>query len=143
VNLNLAVCAFDENEACTQLRFNPAEDSLAMLSFQKLHVYQRSIEFLSVVVKIASETPRGHAPVLDQLKRAAMSIPLNIAEACGRSGTADAARTYAIARGSAMECAAVLDVLLRLGVLESNAHEHGVALLESLVAMLTKMCRPA
>jgi four helix bundle protein len=40
-----------------------------------------------------------------------MSIPLNIAEAEGRTGDADKARTYAIARGSAMECAAILDVL--------------------------------
>jgi hypothetical protein len=55
------------------------------------------------------------AELRDQLRRAALSVPLNIAEAAGRSSQPDAARHYAIARGSTMECAAVLDVVLALG----------------------------
>ena len=112
----------------------------AMLSFQKLDVYRRSVEFLALSTGIARDTPRGHAALLDQLRRAATSITLNIAEAAGRTGRADAARTYAIARGSAMECAAVLDALSVLGVLEAAAHENGDALLERIVAMLTRLC---
>ena len=83
-----------------------------MLSFQKLDVYQRAIDFLALTADIAADVPRGNAALLDQLRRAATSIPLNIAEVAGRTGEADAARTYAIARGSAMECAAALDALL-------------------------------
>ncbi|HUC07152.1 MAG TPA: four helix bundle protein, partial [Solirubrobacterales bacterium] len=55
----------------------------------------------------------------DQLRRAALSIPLNIAEASGRTGKAEAARTYAIARGSAMECAAVMDALKLLKLVDT------------------------
>ncbi|MCI0572553.1 MAG: four helix bundle protein [Myxococcaceae bacterium] len=112
-----------------------------MLSFQKLDVYQRAIEFLALTAEASAEIPRGHGALLDQLRRAATSISLNIAEAAGRTGTADAAQRYAIARGSAMECAAVLDALRVLGLVEPRAHERGCELLGRIVAMLTKLCR--
>ena len=70
-----------------------------------------------------------------------MSLPLNIAEAQGRTGAADRARTYAIARGSAMACAAVLDVCLALGLLDEASHQQGATVLERVVAMLTRLCR--
>ena len=112
-----------------------------MLSFQKLDVYQRAVEFLALTAEVVPDVPRGHGPLVDQLRRAATSIPLNIAEAAGRTGKADAARGYAIARGSAMECAAILDALAVLKLIDRGSHERGVALLERIVAMLTKLCR--
>ena len=112
-----------------------------MLSFQRLDVYQRAIDLLALTAEVAAEVPRGHAALLDQLRRAATSIPLNIAEAAGRTGEADAARTYAIARGSAMESAAVLDTLLVLKVVDAKTHERALELLARIVAMLTKLCR--
>ena len=112
-----------------------------MLSFQRLDVYQRSIGFLALSADVHAQVPRGNAALLDQLRRAASSIPLNIAEAAGRTGKADAARGYAIARGSAMECAAILDTLLVLKVVEPNIHQRGCELLERIVAMLTRLCR--
>ena len=89
----------------------------------------------------AEQIPRGNATWLDQLRRAASSISLNIAEAAGRTGQADAARTYAIARGSAMECAAVLDALLVLKVIDASTKQRGDELLERIVGMLTRLCR--
>jgi four helix bundle protein len=63
----------------------------------------------------------------------------NIAEGAGRWSEADSAKHYKIARGEAMECAASLDVMtLRRGV-AAQRYEHGIGLLESVVAMLTKM----
>ncbi len=112
-----------------------------MLSFQKLDVYRRSIEFLAITAEVATSAPRGNSALLDQLRRAASSVPLNIAEASGRTGMADAARVYAIARGSAMECAAALDALQVLGVIESKTYGRGSELLERVVAMLTKLSR--
>jgi len=76
----------------------------------------------------------------DQLRRAALSIPLNIAEASGRTGKAEAARTYAIARGSAMECAAVMDALKLLKLVDTARYQRGLELLARVVAMLTKLC---
>jgi four helix bundle protein len=83
-----------------------------VLSHEKLDVYQRAIEFLAAALRIAESLPRGQAPLADQFRRAAMSIPLNIAEGSGRSaGSADRNRFRGIARGSAMECGAILDVV--------------------------------
>jgi four helix bundle protein len=112
-----------------------------VLSFQRLDVYQRSIEFAVLAVDIAATLPRGHAGLSDQLRRAAFSVTLNIAEGAGRASRPDAARHFAIARGSAMECAAVLDIAKVMGVLEMKPYERGVMLLEGVVAMLTKLCR--
>jgi four helix bundle protein len=113
-----------------------------MLSFQRLDVYRCAVDFLALAFEITKPSPRGgHGPVLDQLRRAATSIPLNIAEGSGRMGASDAARCYAIARGSAMECAAILDAMLALGLIELTVHERGNELLERVVAMLTKLSR--
>ena len=64
-------------------------DELPRLSHEKLEVYQKSIQFLAVSVKIAPTLPRGYGELTDQLKRASLSLPLNIAEASGRTGSSD------------------------------------------------------
>ena len=85
-------------------------------AFERLDVYQRAIEFLAVAARIIPDVPSGNASLTDQLRRAALSVPVNVAEGVGRSSDADRRRHYAIARGSAMECAAILDAcrVLRL-----------------------------
>ena len=119
---------------------NTAADILGMLSFQRLEVYQRSIEFFAHVLEIIAELPsKGHADIADQLRRAAQSQPLNIAEGAGRTSRPDVAKHYTIARGSAMECAAVLDVMKTQSTIKSHRYDRGIDLLTSIVAMLTKM----
>ena len=51
-----------------------------MLHFQKLDVYQRAIELLTVANRIRGRLPKGNADLADQLQRASQSIPQNIAE---------------------------------------------------------------
>lgn len=110
-----------------------------MLSFQRLDVYQRAIEFLALAIDIVEKLPRGHAERADQLVRAAESVVRNIAEGAGRWSGADSAKHYKIARGEAMECAASLDVLKLRKLVASSDYEQGIRLLEAVVAMLTKM----
>ena len=100
-----------------------------------------SIRFVGFAVEVAASLPKGHAALADQLRRAAWSVPLNIAEAAGRGSRADAARHYAIARGSAMEAAAVLDVIRCLGALDEDRQRQSLDLLARIVGMLTKLCR--
>jgi four helix bundle protein len=69
-----------------------------------------SIEFAALAADLVQRLPRGHSPIADPLSRAACSIPRNIAEGYGKRSEADRCRSYDIARGSAHECAAVLDV---------------------------------
>ena len=110
-----------------------------MLSFQRLDVYRRAIEFLALVGDIAGELPKGRAERSDQLVRAAESVVRNIAEGAGRWSEADSAKHYEIARGEAMECAASLDVMKLRKVVAPERYEYGIRLLESVVAMRTKM----
>jgi four helix bundle protein len=78
---------------------------------EKLDVYQEAIAFCGWVGAFLVNIP-SKAAAKDQLDRASTSIPLNIAEGNGKFSTADRARFLEIARGSALECAACLDVLL-------------------------------
>ena len=110
-----------------------------MLSFQRLDVYQRAIEFLALVYDIVKDLPQGNADRADQLTRSAESVVRNIAEGAGRWSEADSANRYKIARGEAMECAASLDVMKLRKLITEHRYEGGLRLLEGVVAMLTKM----
>lgn len=122
----------------SQLRLGRA-DSVAMLSFQRLDVYQRSIQFLAFASELVEQLPRGNSERADQLIRAAEAVPRNIAEGAGRWSKVDMSKHYKIARGEAMECAASLDVLKVRRLIEQPRYERGIELLAAVVAMLTKM----
>jgi four helix bundle protein len=121
-----------------------------MFGFQKLDVYRCATEFLSLSAPLADRTPRGYHALADQLRRAALSIPLNIAEGSGKFER-DAKRFYAIARGSALECAAIIDAIEMVAkgtvmgreaeVGREQEFERGRELLDRVVAMLTVMVR--
>ena len=113
---------------------------LPQLSHEKLEVYQKSIQFLTLSAKAIAAMPRGHSELSDQLKRAALSVPLNIAEASGRTGSLDNAKHFAIARGSALECGAILDALHALQILDPKIFADGKRLLVAEVSMLSKLC---
>ena len=78
---------------------------------EKLVAYQLSIEFVAWVTDRLENIPKSLA-VHDQLDRASTSIPLNIAEGNGKFTAPDRCRYFDNARGSALECAACLDVLV-------------------------------
>jgi four helix bundle protein len=52
--------------------------------------------------------PQRHAALAAELRRASLSMPLNIAQGSGRTTGPDQRRFYAMARGSAMECVAIM-----------------------------------
>ena len=103
-------------------------------TLHRLDAYRLALEFRGHVVRWL---PLRRAELSDQLDRASISIVLNIAEGVGRTSPRDQARTFAIARGSAIECLAVLDLL----VLESQSIETQPArnALVRVVAMLTRL----
>ena len=70
-----------------------------------------------------------------------MSVPLNIAEAVGKTSEADRNNRYAIARGEAMECGAIIDVVSLLNVISDPELADAKLLLIRTVGMLSKMCR--
>ena len=76
---------------------------LPSVNFRKLNVYQTAVRFLPLAAAIADSLPPRYAAMAEQLRRASLSIPLNIAEGSGKSSGPDQRRFYTIARGSAME----------------------------------------
>jgi four helix bundle protein len=78
---------------------------------EKLDVYREAINFCAWIGKFLGAISTK-AAAKDQLDRASTSIPLNIAEGNGKFSPNDRARFFEIGRGSALECAAALDVLV-------------------------------
>lgn len=110
-----------------------------MLSFQRLDVYKRAIDFLAYTYELVESLPSGNSARAEQLTNSAESVVRNIAEGAGRWSKLDMAKHYKIARGEAMESAASLDVLRLRGAMEVPRYDRGVALLVAIVSMLTKM----
>lgn len=81
-----------------------------LFDHEKLRVYQTAITFVAWAEPILERLPKS-AAVRDHLDRAGTSIPLNIAEGNGKFTAPDRCRFFDIARGSALEAAACLDVL--------------------------------
>ncbi len=120
----------------------PAADIRDVLSFKKLDVYQCSIQLLALtaeVLDVLGQT-KGNAVIADQLKRAALSVPLNIGEGAGKSTPADQTNHYVIARGSAMECGAIYDAALVMKLVDEATATRAEDLITRIVGMLTKMC---
>ena len=99
---------------------------------------RRSLEFIEFVKQISNSNKIN---VQDQLDRASTSIPLNIAEGTGKYTSKDKCRYYDIARGSALECAACLDVLIRKEMVTKENCEKGKSILLEIVSMLTGLIR--
>ena len=112
-----------------------------VLDREKLNVYQVAIEFVLLADEMIEHLPRGRAYLSDQLQRAALSIPLNIAEGAGEYATDEKARFYRMAKRSATECAGILDVCQRLQLVEEERHTKGRELLIRIVSMLVKMAQ--
>jgi four helix bundle protein len=87
---------------------------------EKLDVYRESIVFCGWAGELLTSIA-ARAAVKDQLDRASTSIPLNIAEGNGKFSERDRARFFEIARSSALECAACLDVMV-IRRLRTDAH---------------------
>jgi four helix bundle protein len=106
---------------------------------EQLHVYQLSIDYVGWVFIQSGELTGNHRHARDQWLRASQSIPLNIAEGNGKASEADRRKFFEIARGSALECAAIQDVLGKTNKLESKEHRERKNDLDRICAVLTKL----
>ena len=107
---------------------------------EKLNVYQSAIQFVVWTTNVLEMIPKSKA-VHNQLDRASTSIPLNIAEGNGKFTDSDRCRFFDIARGSALECAACLDVLLAKKMIKKPLADEGKRSLIDIVAMLVGLIR--
>src|SRR6187455_3067539 len=102
---------------------------------EKLEVYCESVAFVAWLSSMLEESVRL-GDVKDQLDRASTSISLNIAEGNGKYSPKDRCRFFDTAHGSALECAAGLDVLVAKSKLTPEEIRPGKERLQKIVRML-------
>ena len=102
---------------------------------ERLIAYLRSIQFVAWSSPLLEKLPSRLA-VADQLDRASTSIPLNIAEGNAKYTAPDRCHYFDRARGSALECAACLDVLVAKGKCTIEQIQSGKELLIEIVSLL-------
>jgi len=111
-----------------------------VFDFENLTVYQKAKEFNSQV-RVFIKTSKLDRTTNDQLRRAAFSVVLNIAEGAGRFTNPDKRNFYVISRGSVFECVAIFDVLQGEKALSQEQYKHFYAQAEEISKMLFAMIR--
>ncbi len=111
------------------------EEPVFRFDHEKLEVYRDAIAFVAWVSEILEVTIRA-GDVKDQLDRASSSIPLNIAEGNGKYTPKDRCRFFDMAHGSALECAAALDIMVAKSKMTVEQIDLGKEKLQKIVRML-------
>ena len=106
----------------------------AQFDHERLKVYQEALRFVVWASPIIEDLP-GKLAAKDQLDRASTSVVLNLAEGNGKRSHPDRCRYFDIARGSGVECAACLDVLVARNTLAPELARDGKAILLEVVSM--------
>jgi len=108
--------------------------------FEKLDVWKRSIDFADALFQIADDLPQKYQFSLgEQLRRAALSIPTNIAEGTGRDSIKSRYYFYRIAKGSVYETISLLVMIGKRGFLDREAYRIHYQEANEIAAILTKL----
>ena len=106
-----------------------------LFDHEDLRVYQGAIDFVAWLECLYPEIDRK-VSACDHLARASVSVPVNIAEASGKSSMKERRQFTDTAYGSALECSACLDVLGVLGCVSPSSAQTGKVRLSGVVSML-------
>ncbi|MCB4757480.1 MAG: four helix bundle protein [Elusimicrobia bacterium] len=110
--------------------------------FESLLVYKKSLSFVEKTDKILSSLKgKASSSLLDQYYRAALSIPLNIAEGYGRWHSKDRLHFLRIAKGSIFEIIPIIQILSKKRMVEEEIYSGIYRDLEELVKMLTNLAK--
>lgn len=112
-----------------------------MFDFEKLEVYGKAHDLALVTLGILYREKNIDPYMKDQLKRALLSVVLNIAEGTGRVSRADKKHFYTIARGSVFECVSIVKVLCDLRILSKNQYNQLYSGYEEISKMLLALFR--
>src|SRR5258708_5471893 len=90
--------------------------------FEDLRVYQKALATAKEILGLMTDIPRAHSALADQLRRAAMSVPANLAEGCGRWHPKAKRNFYRIALGSVYECIPFIDFAYAQKIIDETQH---------------------
>lgn len=104
-------------------------------NFEKLDVYNKAIDFANEIYSLTKTFPKNEIfGLINQLRRAAVSISLNVSEGSARTKK-DFSRFIDMARGSVFECVAILQISRK----QSYINQEKFSELESRLTDLSKM----
>ena len=111
-------------------------------NFEKLLVYKKSLEFIEEIEELC-KLLKGKIDYeyLDQLKRAVLSIPLNIAEANGRWHKNERKQFYFISRGSVFECVPLIQIIYKKELISEEKYKKIYGTLEEITKMLSGLIK--
>ena len=110
--------------------------------FRELKVWQKAMELTVEVYSIVKLLPRDEQFVLsDQMRRAVISIPSNIAEGQGRESMKEFIRFLSVARGSLRELSTQLEICERINYLEQSQTAKANDLIEEIDKMLNALSK--
>jgi len=93
---------------------------LDLFKFENLNVYQKALIFVNDMYNLSKTWPRSEVfGLTNQLRRAAISIVLNIAEGSSRTNK-DFGHFLSLSRGSCFECVAILTIARNQGLVNVN-----------------------
>ena len=111
--------------------------------YRKLQVYQQALLQVKSVYEISKRFPSTEQFALtDQIRRAVISIPSNIAEGFGRKNQKEFHRFLLIARGSAMELETQLKICVRVGYLKQEKITDSLNLLSEISKIISSLLTP-
>jgi len=106
--------------------------------FESFETWQRSIEFANEMFDVADGLPKKYQFSLgEQLRRAALSIPTNLAEGSGRDNPKEKRYFYGLAKGSVYEVVSLLVMVGKRGHLERESYKRHYEEADEIAAMIT------
>lgn len=113
-----------------------------MHNFEKLKIYQKSLDFYAQIYKCTKSFPKDEQSGLaNQIRRAAVSISLNITEGSGNRSSKEFKRFLETALRSNYEVMACLEIALRLGYVKKEGSRELIAESDEIAAMIVGFSR--
>ncbi|UYZ59197.1 four helix bundle protein [Hymenobacter latericus] len=108
----------------------------------RLECWRQAFDFVPVAYALANSFPTAERYELaSQLRRAATSVPLNIAEGAGRYSSAEFSRFLLIARGSVTELDTILLLAERLGYITALQADDAIATLDRVTGLINGLLK--
>jgi len=120
----------------------PESPKSGPFEFQNWPVYRQAVSVAKEAQKFCLAVPKtGNLSLCDQFRRASQSVVLNIAEGSSRTSIKDKINFARVAKGSAFECAAIVDLAYEFGLMEVEKHAAFQDALANIGRMLSGIIR--
>lgn len=115
---------------------------MATHNFKKLKVWQKAIDFITFIYEVTSKFPKEEKyGLVDQIRRASVSIALNIAEGAGSGTNAEFKRFLKFSQRSAYEVLAALEISTNLNMTNNKILTDATVKADELSAMLSGLIK--